>query len=247
MQNTKSSARRYSDDQVLTHLQHIGVDSILRLARLRYVVRFLQKAPAPLIHLALLQINYKNSWICLVQKDLLCLWSSNDSLYTTMPNPQDGLAGWVQEIYDSPHHWRSLFIKIVNRTKGAAFPYKAIVSAIPAVTAENISASYVCYDCERFFQTMAQMRSHQFQMHKYRNPVHSLVYTTYCVACGCEYHHRKFLIKHLTNMPAHNRCYGYYLEHVQPMSLEQLVEVESSQPSLDPKALRCPPIPYGTG
>ena len=105
---------------------------------------------------------------------------------------------------------------------------------------------YVCYDCERISQTMAQLRSHQFQLHKYRNLIHSFVYTTYCVACGCEYHHRKLLSNHLTNRPAHNRCCEFYLEHVQPMSLEQLVEVESSQPNLDPKALRCPPIPYGT-
>ena len=246
MQNTKESSRRFSDEQVLVHLQHISVDSILRLARLRYLVRFLQKAPSPLINLALLQISYKNSWICLVQNDLFCLWNSNDSLYSTMPNPQDNIAEWVQDIFDSPVHWRSLFIKIINRSKGSVFPYQVIIPAVPAVAAENNSAFCACYECGKIFQTMAQLRTHQFKMHQYRNPVHSLVYTTSCVSCGCEYHHRKFLIKHLTNRPASNLCRDYYFANVQPMSHEQLCEVETSQPCLDPKALRCPPIPSCT-
>ena len=72
----KCAAVKYSNDQVLVHLQKPPAESKVRLLRFAYVLRFARYATPQLIRLNMLQHNDSKSWINTIMNDLWWMWQS---------------------------------------------------------------------------------------------------------------------------------------------------------------------------
>ena len=210
--HNKSSGEHTADAQVLERAKSPPLDSLLRFHRLRLVTRTLRHAPTIVIRLFLLLLKSEGSWPHTIVGDLKWLWQSRDTLYSSMPNPSVEISTWLDAIINNPKSWLRCFKTVL---------FLKSLPTCPNVRASQGAASideFHCSFCVRSFQSIQQLRSHQFKMHGYVNPLRLKILNSKCLHCNTEFHSKLRLFKHLTTNKQSFPCKLHYLQAVPSIS-----------------------------
>ena len=81
------------------------------------------------------------------------------------------------------------------------------------------------------------MKSHQFDVHEYVNPLRLRLYGTCCLSCNTEFHSRHRLYRHLAHPRNEHKCAKFYVEQIEPVEFQTYRELQR----LERKAL----VPHG--
>ena len=203
-----------------------------------FFVRLARKAPPPILRLALLTLEAPRSWLGTVRSILKAVWCRLGA-ESALPDPEVSLFEWFQ----AAHFVDKPCLKLWIRTAMACFPFGGTqVQAGPQLAAEQ-----VCYECGKVFGSLAALRAHCHNKHGYVNPCVARVCTTYCVACGVEFHTSARLVTHLRRSGGDSACAMYYSSEVPLLEPDERVEQAAAerqcQRGLSVKTLHLPPVP----
>ena len=200
MANTKDG-RHFSNAQVLTAASVPSVEIRVRISRLAYFRRFLLFASPQLRRLVMLQLECARSWIRDVFDDLTAMHANLDDIRNSMLPPQEAMKDWFDFIRTDKARWRGTVRKFQNFL--VSQPYAPSVSTKPSVACE-----VYCEECSMAFQSVKELRTHDYHKHAYRNPVRLRATGTLCLCCSTEFHTRKRLIAHASRSA---RCSLHYM------------------------------------
>ena len=201
MLNRSDSAIRFTNMQVLVDSECISISDQLRLARLRYLKRFLHKARPALVRMSLAEIDDKSSWFGLVIEDLY--WLHQHVRVLDIPNPKSEPAQALLYVKFSTS-WNVAIAK----ARRAMLELVTVQAATPTVSADECS----CEMCPAVFPTVTQLYSHMCKAHEYRNPIRPKIVTTHCVSCMRCLHTRTRVFMHVAYRS--KSCKQYYLANV---------------------------------
>ena len=222
----RSDTARFTNDQVLVEMSRPNVYDKLRIYRLTYLPRFLSNATPHLFRLALAQHDYQDAWANLIVDDLLWMWSSHDSLYTSMVKPSSDpnvLRTWFDLITGGPQTWKTMVGKFKTRFTS---PAQAVhVEPIP----DGINDDYVCdvQQCGIRFDSYASLRTQQAATHHMYNPIRYRVSTSRCVSCRKDFHIVSRAFRHIAYRSP--MCRAYYSMLEPALGKEQVVDLMSKE------------------
>ena len=147
MHNRTDRPERFSNIQVLVDCQFVSASDRLRIARLRYLKRFLHKARQQLVRMALYEINDASSWNGLVIDDLD--WLRQHVSMSEFPNPKSDPALALVAVKEYPS-WKG----VLGRAQRAMLEQ---VPNFPEATAPQDGANeFSCNLCTAVFPTKVQ-------------------------------------------------------------------------------------------
>ena len=217
--------QHYSDVHVYSAAGASSIGIVLRLNRLRYLARLLNAGPQILVHMILLQVKSKNSWITIIINDLFEAWSRAGNMFSSMPDPKIDISKWLCSIAEPPTHWNTSFKKAFACEHFSPSVSNDLFGMICTSEARTVSPTgfFVCDACECFFSDHVAYFSHQAKMHGYRNPLRYKVCTVNCLACNTVFHSIQRVFRYVAYKSS--SCRQYYISNVPDLSEEECVAV----------------------
>ena len=170
------------------------------------------------LRLALLGLSDPKSWVSEVFTDIMLIRERFPGLCGSMPDPFEDPRSWIVAIRQAPRVWARLLSRVA---RDACHACSVDVHASPLQQSDHEVQEYACPECQKTFLSEAAMLTHCTNVHGYISPVRARVKGTVCECCGCQFHQRSRLLKHVKRKPS--RCHQHYLECV---------------PALDPAAIK---------
>ena len=141
----------------------------------------------------------------------------------------------------NPRAWRSRLLKAARASR--SLEAEAGERAKINKKDEENDVVFTCEVCGAEFASEPALRTHMHKMHGYNNPLRARVATSFCLACGVDFHDVKRVVRHIC---AIGDCGVYYMNHVPPMDDEMLKDVAKGaarkREALGPRALLAPPM-----
>ena len=129
------------------------------------------------------------------------MWQSFDSLYTSMPDPCENIARWMDAIYDKPAKWRSTFKGILRKCGPHLFDDHPLAAPVSVsgddVLQVAVPNDFICNICSMSFELHASLMTHNHKIHQYRNPIRIRITGTQCLKCASQFFTRKRVLQHV--------------------------------------------------
>eukprot|EP00929_Paragymnodinium_shiwhaense_P097639 TRINITY_DN59274_c0_g2_i1.p1 TRINITY_DN59274_c0_g2~~TRINITY_DN59274_c0_g2_i1.p1 ORF type:complete len:931 (+),score=141.90 TRINITY_DN59274_c0_g2_i1:281-3073(+) len=205
----------------------------LRIRRLRYLARYVAKAPLVLRILVTANADLydkkggEKCWIDIALDDLEWAWHNSDRLQD-MPAPRANTKAWTDLIRRYPAEWKGILTKIYEAAKKGE-----IHDPDPTMEKKNGDA-FQCEVCGKLCINAQALSLHMLGTHKIRAAARGFVdATNTCWVCGikcpsrgrCMMHYRQGIIR-----SGSGSCFGQLLlRGAQPLDEEQIISLEDQE------------------
>ena len=169
---------RRTDEQVLVHLQQLPCEVRLLMLRIKFLIRFVQHAPPPLVRVTLLAATADRSWLQTICIDVEQLRQRDTALNAFLDGGSCDPASLLPRIHHDPRRARRVLLH--------ACRYHPIEKKCVATNAES-EFSLSCPDCDNAFPTLQQLLTHRAKRHGYINPMRARIDSSVCHCCNTDF------------------------------------------------------------
>ena len=150
-----------------------------------------------------------------------------------LPSPRASLGAWISAVFESPADMKRCMLRDAHSL--------SLSAGLPAASSPRVMPmEFRCGKCSRSFPRIDMLRTHEYRVHGYRNPVHANIRGTICAFCGMQFHTYQRLYKHAAY--GSKRCNAGYLALVHESTSGPVdIGPDSSAPPQRRKCLRPPP------
>ena len=164
-------------------------------------------------HFRLVALMYgiKNTWLSQIVSDMYLMWTINENIYTSMPDPSVDITPWLQIAANDSLRWNK-FIRWHQHSMRKS--RLCTVSPLPAVAsqADTNSDLFICH-CGKSVGSQVALHSHMRHKHGYINQYRSKIATSWCLCCRKEFHTSARLFTHVAYRASN--CRKYYDANVE--------------------------------
>ena len=213
----------------------------MKLARLKYFIRFVRTAPVTLFRMMASLIEVPGSWSNDLFTDLLEAWQNQRQLGDTLPDPFHRPARWFEYVKAEPRDFYRKIAKHVNTTC-----HPQVAGEGGAAAKRDVHGEVACPECGKRCLDDANLASHRAAKHGVLNELRRHVAGTICIACGQQFHEYERHYHHIRYNP---RCAAVCRDRVPPMPDELVAAImaaaRQTEKERDKKLLRKPVVKTG--